>query len=107
MSDAFHNNKCLRQKLLYFFQFVTGRYKKEGNENKRGSELKRERNSILVFCGRWVKAPVILKGNTMNTLISSLTILAILAIIFVPQALAIYFSEWRKSERDEYVHDGR
>ena len=43
----------------------------------------------------------------MNTLISLLTIVAILAVIFVPQAAAIYFSEWRKAERDDYVRDGR
>lgn len=43
----------------------------------------------------------------MSTIGSLLTIVAVLAVIFVPQALAIYFSDWRKAERDEYVPDGR
>lgn len=43
----------------------------------------------------------------MSTIGSLLTIVAVLAVIFVPQALAIYFSDWRKSERDEFVYDGR
>lgn len=43
----------------------------------------------------------------MNTFTSLLTVAAVLAIIFVPQALAIYFSDWRKAEREEYVPDGR
>ena len=43
----------------------------------------------------------------MNTLISLATVVLILAIIFVPQALAIYFSTSRKLEREEYIHDGR
>lgn len=43
----------------------------------------------------------------MSTIGSLATIVAILAVIFVPQALAIYFSDWRKSEREEYIPDGR
>ena len=43
----------------------------------------------------------------MDTIGSVVTIVLMLAVIFVPQALAIYFSDWRKSERDEYVSDGR
>ena len=43
----------------------------------------------------------------MSTISSLLTVVAVLAVIFVPQVLAIYFSEWRKAERDEYVPDGR
>lgn len=43
----------------------------------------------------------------MSTISSLLTIVAVLAVIFVPQALAIYFSDWRKAEREEYVPDGR
>ncbi len=43
----------------------------------------------------------------MNTIGSLLTIVVVLAVIFVPQALAIYFSDWRKAEREEYIPDGR
>lgn len=43
----------------------------------------------------------------MSTLGSIVTIGLVLAAIFVPQALAIYFSDWRESERDEYIPDGR
>ncbi len=43
----------------------------------------------------------------MSNITSLLTIIALLSVIFVPQALAIYFSERRKSEREEYVSDGR
>jgi hypothetical protein len=54
-----------------------------------------------------VKAPVILKGTIMSNTTSLLTIIALLSVIFLPQALAIYFSERRKSEREEYLPDGR
>ena len=43
----------------------------------------------------------------MDTIGSVVTIVLVLATIFVPQVLAIYFSDWRKSEREEYVPDGR
>lgn len=43
----------------------------------------------------------------MQTFTSLLTVVAILAIIFVPQAMAIYFGAWRKAELDEYIPDGR
>ena len=43
----------------------------------------------------------------MDTIGSIVTIVLVLAAIFVPQALLIYFSGWRKSEREEYVPDGR
>lgn len=43
----------------------------------------------------------------MDTISSLLTIVLVLAVIFVPQALAIYFSDWRKPEREEYTPDGR
>lgn len=43
----------------------------------------------------------------MSTIGSLLTIVVVLAVIFVPQALAIYFSGWRKAEREEYIPDGR
>lgn len=43
----------------------------------------------------------------MNTLTSLATVVLVLAVIFVPQALAIYFSASRKAEREEYVPDGR
>ena len=43
----------------------------------------------------------------MSTIGSLLTVVAILAVIFVPQVLAIYFSAWREAERKEYVSDGR
>jgi len=43
----------------------------------------------------------------MDTLGSIVTITLVLAAIFVPQALAIYLSDWRKQEREEYVYDGK
>lgn len=43
----------------------------------------------------------------MSTIGSLVTMVAVLAVIFVPQALAIYFSDWRNAERDEYIPDGR
>lgn len=43
----------------------------------------------------------------MNTIGSLAIIVLVLAAIFVPQALAIYFSDWRKPEREEYMPDGR
>ena len=43
----------------------------------------------------------------MDTLGSIVTIALVLAAIFVPQAVAIYFSGWRKQEREEYVYDGK
>lgn len=43
----------------------------------------------------------------MNTLGSILVMALIVAAIFVPQALGIYLSGWRKTEREEYIPDGR
>ena len=43
----------------------------------------------------------------MSTISSLITIVSVLAIIFVPQLLVLYFSQWRKSEREEYIPDGR
>lgn len=43
----------------------------------------------------------------MSTISSLITIVSVLAIIFVPQMLVLYFSQWRKSEREEYIPDGR
>lgn len=43
----------------------------------------------------------------MDTLGSIVTIVLVLAAIFVPQAVAIYLSDWRKVERDEHVYDGK
>ena len=43
----------------------------------------------------------------MDTIGSIVTITLVLAVIFVPQAMAIYFADWRKAERDEFVTDGR
>lgn len=43
----------------------------------------------------------------MNTIGSIFTIILVLAAIFVPQALSIYLSGWRKEEREEYIPDGR
>jgi len=43
----------------------------------------------------------------MNTINSLLTIGLVLAVIFVPQALAIFFSDRRSTGRDEFVSDGR
>jgi len=43
----------------------------------------------------------------MSTLSSFITVVSVLALLFVPQALAIYFSTWRKTEREEFVPDGR
>ncbi len=43
----------------------------------------------------------------MQTSTSLLTVVAILAIIFVPQVMAIYFDAWRKADHDEYIPDGR
>ena len=43
----------------------------------------------------------------MDTISSLVTIIVALAIIFVPQVLAIYFSSSRKTEREEYLPDGR
>jgi len=43
----------------------------------------------------------------MDTIGSIVVIALVLAAIFVPQALMLYFSESRKVEREEYVPDGR
>ena len=43
----------------------------------------------------------------MDTIGSIVTIVLVLAAIFVPQLLVIYLSDWRKSEREEYIPDGR
>jgi hypothetical protein len=47
------------------------------------------------------------KEISMSTIGSVVTIFLVLAAIFVPQALMIYFSDWRKPEREEYIPDGR
>lgn len=43
----------------------------------------------------------------MDNFSSLLTVVAVLAAIFVPQALVIYFSGWNKAAREEYIPDGR
>ena len=43
----------------------------------------------------------------MNTIGSIVTIVLVLAAIFVPQALLLYFSDRREVEREEYIPDGR
>ena len=43
----------------------------------------------------------------MSTIGSLITIASVLAIIFVPHMLVLYFSQWRKSDREEYIPDGR
>ena len=43
----------------------------------------------------------------MDTVGSVITIVLVLAAIFIPQALTIYLSDWRKAEREEYIPDGR
>lgn len=47
------------------------------------------------------------KEIQMDTLGSIITIVLVLAAIFIPQALTIYLSDWRKTEREEYIPDGR
>jgi len=47
------------------------------------------------------------KEIVMDTIGSVVTIALLLAAIFVPQALVIYFSDWRKEEREEFIPDGR
>jgi hypothetical protein len=62
----------------------------------------------LVFFGCRTKAPDFYeKEILMSTIGSLITIASVLAIIFVPQMLVLYFSQWRKSEREEYIPDGR
>ena len=43
----------------------------------------------------------------MDTLNSLLTIVLVLAVIFVPQLLAIYFSELPETKGEEFIPDGR
>lgn len=43
----------------------------------------------------------------MSTIVSLLTIVAILVVMSAPQALAVYFSEWRNAEHEEYEPAGR
>lgn len=43
----------------------------------------------------------------ITIIISLITTVAVLAVFFVPHALAIYFSGWRKAEREDYVREGR
>ena len=43
----------------------------------------------------------------MDTIGSVITIVLVLASIFVPQALAIYFSTRSKPEYEEFITDGR
>ena len=43
----------------------------------------------------------------MDTVGSIIIITLVLAAIFIPQALIIYLSDWRKAEREEYIPDGR
>ena len=43
----------------------------------------------------------------MDTIGSIVTIVLVLAAFVVPQALVIYFSDWRKREREEFIPDGR
>lgn len=43
----------------------------------------------------------------MDTIGSLVTICLVLAAFVVPQAVVIYFSDWRKRERQEFVPDGR
>jgi len=43
----------------------------------------------------------------MSTIGSLSTIVLVLAAIFVPQALAMYLSDWRSEEQEEYIPDGR
>lgn len=43
----------------------------------------------------------------MDTIGSLAVIALVLAAIFVPQALQVYFSDARKAEREEYIPDGR
>jgi hypothetical protein len=43
----------------------------------------------------------------MSTIGSVVTVVLVLAAIFVPQALAMYLSDWRSKEHEEYIPDGR
>lgn len=43
----------------------------------------------------------------MDTIGSLITIILVLASIFIPQALAIYFSTRNKREHEEFIPDGR
>jgi len=43
----------------------------------------------------------------MDAIGSVIVIALVLASILVPQALVLYFSDWRKAEREEYIADGR
>ncbi len=43
----------------------------------------------------------------MNTIGSLVTSILLIALIFLPQALAIYFSTRSKPEHEEFVPDGR
>lgn len=43
----------------------------------------------------------------METIRSLLAVVLVLAAVIAPQALAVYFSTWRKSEREEFIPDGR
>jgi len=62
----------------------------------------------LVFFACRTKAPDFYEKEIfMSTIGSLITIASVLAIIFVPQMLVLYFSQWRKSEREEYIPDGR
>lgn len=47
------------------------------------------------------------KGTLMSNLHSALTILLLLAIMFAPQLLAIYFNQENGAGYDEYLPDGR
>lgn len=43
----------------------------------------------------------------MSTIGSIVTIVLVLAAIFVPQALTIYLNDGHTADRDEYIPDGR
>lgn len=43
----------------------------------------------------------------MDTIGSVITIVLVLAVLFVPQALAIYFSTRSEPEHEEFIPDGR
>jgi len=47
------------------------------------------------------------KEIVMNTIGSLVTSILLIALIFLPQALAIYFSTRSKPEHEEFVPDGR
>jgi hypothetical protein len=102
------SGRSILAKLLYLCEFVTHCYKNGKSAQRKSANVATQLKTILdtvQLSGE--SARHLRKEIVMDTIGSIAVVVLVLAAIFVPQALALYFSDSRKSEVEEYIPDGR